>query len=182
MKTNLSKYDNSWYDPGAGLVKRTLWFIVNVVFIQCPLNPFSSLKVFLLRLFGAKIGKNVCIKPSVNIKYPWRLFVGSNVWIGESVWIDNLADVVIEDNVCISQGAMLLCGNHNYKKETFDLMIGEIMIKKGAWVGARSIVCSGIIFNEGAISTVGSVVNRNLEEYAIYQGIPAVKIRNRNIN
>ena len=90
MKTNLSKYDNSWYDPGAGLVKRTLWFIVNVVFFQCPLNPFSSLKVFLLRLFGAKIGKKVCIKPSVNIKYPWRLFVGSNVWIGESVWIDML--------------------------------------------------------------------------------------------
>lgn len=182
MKTNLSKYDNSWYDPGAGLVKRTLWFIVNVVFFQCPLNPFSSLKVFLLRLFGAKIGKKVCIKPSVNIKYPWRLFVGSNVWIGESVWIDNLADVVIEDNVCISQGVMLLCGNHNYKKETFDLMIGKIIIKKGAWVGARSIVCSGIIFNEGAILTVGSVANRNLEEYAIYQGMPAVKIRNRNIN
>lgn len=59
MKTNLSKYDNSWYDPGAGLVKRTLWFIVNVVFFQCPLNPFSSLKVFLLRLFGAKIGKSM---------------------------------------------------------------------------------------------------------------------------
>lgn len=179
MKIDLSKYDNSWYDPGMGFTKRTLWFIVNTIFIQCPLNPFSSLKVFLLRLFGAKIGKNVCIKPSVNIKYPWRLSVGSNVWIGESVWIDNLADVVIEDNVCISQGAMLLCGNHDYKKETFDLIVGKITIKKGAWVGACSIVCPNVVLNEGSILTVGSVANKNLESFAIYRGIPAIKIRNR---
>ena len=82
------------------------------------------------------------IKPSVNIKYPWRLTIGSFVWIGEGVWIDNLENVVIGDNVCISQGAMLLCGNHNYKKTTFDLIVGSITLEDGVWVGAQSVAVS----------------------------------------
>jgi putative colanic acid biosynthesis acetyltransferase WcaF len=88
-----------------------------------------------------------------------------------------LADVVIEDNVCISQGAMLLCGNHNYKKETFDLMIGKIIVKEGAWIGARAVVCSGVIVNAGAVLTVSSVATKDLDTNSIYQGIPAIKIR-----
>ena len=78
-----------------------------------PLNPFSGLKVFLLQLFGAKVGKGVVIKPNVNIKYPWLLEIGDYTWIGERAWIDNLAQVKIGKNCCISQGAMLLCGNNN---------------------------------------------------------------------
>lgn len=73
-------------------------------------------KIWMLRKFGAKIGKGVFIKPLVNIKYPWNLDIGDYTWIGENVWIDNLTQVKIGSNVCISQGAMLLCRNHNYKK------------------------------------------------------------------
>lgn len=181
IKIDLSKFDNSWYNPGGSIFKRMLWYFINILFFQCPLNPFIGLKVFLLRLFGARVGKNLCIKPSVNIKYPWRLSIGDNVWIGENVWIDNLADVIIEDNVCISQGAMLLCGNHNYKKSSFDLLIGKIVIESGAWVGARTTLCPGVTLHEGAILTVGSIATGNLDSLGIYQGVPAVKIRDRNI-
>ena len=100
-------------------------------------NPSSCLKVRLLRMFGAKMGRGVIIKPSVNIKYPWNLVVGDYTWIGENVWIDNLTQVTMGRNVCISQGAMLLCGNHNYRKTTFDLMIGSITLEDGVWVGAQ---------------------------------------------
>ena len=133
-------------------------------------------------MFRAKIGKGVVIKPHVNIKYPWRLKVGNRAWIGEHVWIDNLADVVIEDNVCISQGAMLLCGNHNYKKTTFDLIIGNITLKKGSWVGAKSVVCPGVTVGSHAVLTVGSVATKNMNDYTIYQGNPAVAIKERIIN
>jgi putative colanic acid biosynthesis acetyltransferase WcaF len=109
------------------------------------------------------------------------LEIGSHVWIGENVWIDNLAKVTIESNVCISQGAMLLCGNHNYKKTTFDLIIGEIYLKEGSWIGAKSIVCPGVTLHSHAILAVGSVANKNLDAYGIYQGNPAVKIRERNL-
>lgn len=98
-------------------------------FINCSWNPSSSLRIRLLRLFGARMGKGVVIKPSVNIKYPWNLSIGDYSWIGENVWIDNLTHVAIGSNVCISQGAMLLCGNHDYKRPTFDLMVKPIVIE-----------------------------------------------------
>jgi putative colanic acid biosynthesis acetyltransferase WcaF len=143
--------------------------------------PISAVKVVLLRLFGAKIGKGVVIKPNVNIKYPWLLEIGSYVWIGEQVWIDNLANVIIGDHVCISQGALLLCGNHNYKKPSFDLLVGKITIEEGAWIGAKAVVCPNVTVHSHAILSVVSVATKNLEPYAIYQGNPAIKIRDRKI-
>ena len=100
------------------------------MFFINPLNPSSGLKKFILKLFGAKIGRGVVIKPGVNIKYPWKLFIGDYSWIGEKVWIDNLANVVIGRSVCISQGAMLLTGNHNYAAKEFDLMVLAIIALK----------------------------------------------------
>jgi putative colanic acid biosynthesis acetyltransferase WcaF len=132
-----------------------------------------------LRTFGAKIGRGVNIKPGVNVKYPWNLEIGNYAWIGENVWIDNLGKVTIGNNVCISQGAMLLCGNHDYKRSTFDLIVGDITLENGAWVGARSTVCPGVTLHSHAVLSVNSVASRDLDSYAIYQGVPAVKIRER---
>jgi len=98
------------------------------------------------------------------------------------VWIDNLAKVEIGDNVCISQGAYLLTGNHNYKEETFDLIVKEIIIEDGVWIGAKSIVCPGVRLKTHSILTVGSVLTSDAEEYTIYQGNPAKSIRKRIIN
>lgn len=179
-KTQLSKYNNYWYKPGRGAIVRTLWYFVNACFINSS-HPFSFLRFFLLRLFGAQIGKDVVIKPSVNIKYPWRLKIGNNVWIGENVWIDNLDDITVGDNVCISQGALLLSGNHNYKKSTFDLMIAPIILEEGVWIGAKSIVTGGTICKSHSVLTVNSVAPKLMEPYAVYQGNPAVKIRQRVI-
>ncbi|MBR09113.1 MAG: colanic acid biosynthesis acetyltransferase WcaF [Rickettsiales bacterium] len=180
-KTSLSTYNNSWYNTGGSTIKRLFWYFFNILFFVNPLNPLSSLKVSLLRLFGAKVGKGVRINPSVNIKYPWLLEIGDYSWIGEKVWIDNLTKVTIGNNCCISQGAMLLTGNHNYKKSTFDLMIGEIILEDGAWVGAQSTVCPGVTLKSHAILSVGSVATKDLEAYSIYQGNPAVKVRDRKI-
>ncbi len=180
-KTDLSKFNNSWYYPGAGIIKCTIWYFLNAFFLLNPSNPFSFIKKILLKMFGAKIGKGVVLKPSINIKYPWRLVVGNNVWIGENVWIDNLEDVIIGNNVSISQGAMLLCGNHDYKKETFDLITGKITLEDGVWIGAKSIVCPGIICKSHSILAVNSVATKNLDEYTIYQGNPAVEVRKREI-
>lgn len=181
MKTDLSRFDNSWYAPGKGRIILLLWYLSNIIFIKNHFLPISFVKISVLRLFGARIGNGVIIKPGVNIKYPWRLVVGDNCWIGEDVWIDNLADVCIGSNVCISQGAMLLCGNHNYKKSTFDLQIGEIVIEDGVWLGAKSIVCGSVIAKSHAILSVGSVASTYLDSNSIYRGNPAVKVRERVI-
>lgn len=179
MKTDLSTYDNSWYSPKAGWIRRTLWYFTNVLIFNHGLLPFSKIKIFILRLFGAKISSGVHIKPSVNIKYPWLLELGKNVWVGEKVWIDNLTIVKIGNNVCLSQGAMLLTGNHNYKLPTFDLMVEKIVLEEGVWIGAKSIVCPGVTCFSHSILSVNSVATGDLESYSIYQGNPAIKVRDR---
>ena len=181
MKTDLSTYTNDWYRPGSK-IKIMLWYFVNVLFFKNSLNVSSGIKVFWLRVFGAKIGSGVIIKPRVNIKYPWKLRIDKHCWIGEDVWIDNLDQVTLESHVCLSQGAFLLCGNHNFKTSTFDLMTAPIILKEGSWVGAKSIVGPGVTLNSHAVLTLGSVATTSLEAYAIYRGNPAVKINDRTIS
>ncbi len=175
----LDLYNNSWYNPGGGIIKRLLWFFCNAVFLQCRWNPSSTLKIAILRFFGAKIGKGVTIKPSVNVKYPWFLEIGDHVWIGEEVWIDNLTKVKIGNNCCLSQGAMLLTGSHNYKQETFDLIVKNIILEESVWIGAKAIVCPGVICFKDSVLSVASVATQNLEPGMIYQGNPAVIKRKR---
>ena len=179
-KTDLSSYNNDWYKPGSKL-KRALWFGFNTMIMINPFIPSSGLRKMVLRLFGAKVGKGVVIKPRVSVKYPWLLTVGDHVWIGEKVWIDNLAQVTIDDHVCISQGAMLLCGNHNYKKKTFDLIVRPITLEEGAWVGAQSVVCPGVVCKTHTVLSVNSVATTHLEAYQIYMGNPAVSIKERKV-
>jgi putative colanic acid biosynthesis acetyltransferase WcaF len=180
-QTQLSSFNNSWYKPG-NKIKRASWFIINACILQSNWMPLSSVRKFFLRLFGAKIGRGVVIKPRVNIKYPWKLEIGDYTWIGEGVWIDNLGLVKIGANVCVSQGALLLCGNHHYKKSTFDLIVGSITLEDGVWIGAKSTVCPGVICRSHALLTVGSIATHNLEAYTIYQGNPAQPVKKRVIS
>lgn len=180
MKTDLSKFNNDWYQPGSRF-KRAVWYCFNAAFLLNPMNPFSGLKKFVLRIFGAQIGSKVVIKQRVNVKYPWFLKIGDNSWIGEDVWIDNLAQVDIGANCCVSQGALLLCGNHNYKKEAFDLMVGEIILEEGVWIGAKAIVTGGVRCESHSLLAAGSVTSKNLIAYTIYRGNPAIKVIDRKI-
>lgn len=177
-KRNLSKYNNSGYYPGRNAFIRGMWYIANVLFFKSACWPYYGFKRTLLRCFGAKIGKGVVIKPCVNIKYPWHLTVGDYTWIGEGVWIDNLTTVTIGSNCCVSQGAMLLCGNHDYTKETFDLMVAPVCLEDGAWVGAKVLVCPGVTVGAGAVLTAGAVATKDLAPEKVYQGNPAVEKKN----
>ncbi len=179
LKTDLSKFNNSWYKPG-GILRRVAWYFVQAVFFTSAF-PVGSIKVQLLRMFGAKVGHGVILKPHIRIKYPWKLKVGNFVWIGEDCWIDNLADVTIGDHCCLSQGSFLLCGNHDFSKTTFDLMIGDILLEEGVWIGAKSVVCPGVSCHSHSVLAVGSIATKNMDSYSIYQGNPAVKIKDRVI-
>lgn len=183
-KTDLSKYNNDWYKQSTltrGKLTSLLWYMTNAIFFNSYLLIPSSIKRRLLIFFGANIGKNITIKPKVNIKYPWNLTIGNYVWIGEEVWIDNLGKVVIGDNVCISQGALLLSGNHDYSKSNFDLIVKDITLEEGVWIGAKAVVCGGLTCHSHAVLSVNSVANKSLESYTIYQGNPAQKVRIRKM-
>jgi putative colanic acid biosynthesis acetyltransferase WcaF len=180
MRTDLSRYDNSWYHAGS-TIKRILWYFTSLLFFQNRLFLFSSIKLTILRLFGAKVGQGVIVKPNVNIKYPWNLVLGSHIWIGEDVWIDNLAPVHISDHVCLSQGAYLLTGNHDFTATQFDLIIKPIWLEEGVWIGAKSVVCPGVRCFSHSVLAVGSVATKNLDPFTIYQGNPAQNVKERKI-
>jgi putative colanic acid biosynthesis acetyltransferase WcaF len=179
-RTDLSRYTNSWFNPGPRW-KILLWFIINSLTVNTYLPLPVALKRFVLKAFGARLGTGVMIKPGVNIKYPWLLTIGNYVWIGEEVWIDNLCSITIEDNVCLSQGAMLLTGNHDYRVPTFDLIVRPIVLRAGAWIGARAVVCPGVEVGSHAVLAVGSIATRTLDPYGVYQGNPAVRVRERTV-
>jgi len=183
--TVLKKVDNAAYkttiDIGAGKLKQVGWYVINILFFKNALNISSGLKVFLLQLFGAAVGEGVVIKPSVNIKYPWKLTIGNHSWIGEAVWIDNLSSVTIGNNVTLSQGVLLLTGSHDHTKETFDFTALPIIIEDGAWIGARAVISGGVTCHTHCILGINSVAESNLQPYIIYKGNPAVPVLKRNI-
>lgn len=175
----LAAFDGSGFNKGAGFLKITLWYFVNALLVRASWNPFMGIKIALLRMFGAKIGKGLVIKNNVVIKSPWNLTVGDDCWLGEDCWIDNLDKVCIGNNVCISQGALLLTGNHDYTVSSMPYRNGAITLEDGAWIGAKAVVCPGVTVHRNAILTVGSVATKEMEENGIYQGNPAVRVRTR---
>lgn len=178
---DLSKFSNTWYSPGS-LFLKSAWYFCNRIFLNTSVPYPNSFKSTLLKIFGAKVGKGTIVKPNVNIKYPWFLELGDYVWIGENCWIDNLGAVKIGSNVCLSQGAFIFCGNHDYKRETFDLIVKPIVIEDGVWVGAKSIVCPGVTLKTHSIISAGSVITKDTEAYTIYKSFDTQIVRKRDIN
>ncbi len=178
----LDRYSLENYTPGAPLWKQLLWYYAGSGIVRSSLLPFSSIKVWALRLFGATIGEGVRIKPGVQVKFPWRLTVGDYVWIGENTWIDNIAPVQIDSHVCISQAVYLCTGNHDWSHPDFKLIPAAIHIQQGSWIAARAVIGPGVVVGEGAILCLGGVAGRSLQPMTIYAGNPAQAIKKRVIN
>jgi putative colanic acid biosynthesis acetyltransferase WcaF len=181
MNIDLTLTTNRDYVPGRPFVFRALWIVVEVLLLLNPLVPSYRLKRAVLRLFGAHIGTGVIIKPGVHVKYPWRLRVGDNCWLGERCWIDNMEDVTLGDNVVVSQGAYLCTGNHDWSDPGMGLTPQPVVIEDGAWIGAFARVAPGTRIGEESILVLGAVSLADTEPRGIYAGNPAELVRRRTI-
>ena len=181
VKVDLSRPDNSEYDKGRSRFTVALWHFFGSPLVRSNLLPVPAFKCAVLRLFGARIGKRVYAKPGLRVKFPWYLSVGDHCWLGEDAWIDNLAPVTIGSSVCVSQGAYLCTGNHDWSASNMKLFRRPITLESGSWVGARATVCPGVTLGEGAIAAAGSVVSRDIPPYQIHAGNPAVFVRRREL-
>lgn len=176
----VKNFDTKDFNIGASFLKQTAWYFTSCLLFRSGILPFSSVLVVILKCFGAKIGKQVRIKPFIYIKYPWKLTIGDYSWLAEC-FIENLDYVTIGKNCCISQNVVLMTGNHNYKKTTFDLFTQPIILEEGVWIGASALVSPGVTCNSHSVLTMGSVATKNLDAYGIYQGVPAKLVKNRKI-
>lgn len=170
----LDLYDNSDFSRGASRLKESLWLLCKAIFFLAPLPFPSRLRVGLLRLFGAKLGRGVVIHSGVNITFPWRFEAGDHVWVGEGVTILSLARVVLGSQVCISQQAYLCTGSHNWRLETFDLQVGEIAVGAGTFVAARAFVGRSVTIGEDTVLSAGTVLFRSVPAGSFVMGNPAV--------
>lgn len=175
---NLADFSTRDFVRGRSRAVEALWLAVQWAFVSSWL-PGSAHRRALLRLFGATIGAGVVIKPGVRVKFPWRLEIGDHSWIGEDAWIDNLAPVAIGRDCCLSQGAYLCTGSHDWKSRTFDLITKGIRVEDGAWIAAKAVVAPGVVIGEGAVLGLGSVATRDLAPWGIYRGNPAERSAER---
>jgi putative colanic acid biosynthesis acetyltransferase WcaF len=158
---------------------RGLWYIVSLLVFESRLFPCGWLKPLILRLFGAQLGRGVVVKPRVKIKFPWRLTAGDHVWIGEEVWIDNLAEVTVGSHVCLSQSVYLCTGSHDHRSPGFELVTRPIRIGNGAWIAARALLLPGCSVGANSIVAAGSVVSGEVDEGIVVAGNPAQKLKGR---
>ena len=184
---DLSQYKCSPdYFPGS-LLKNTLWRLFGMPLVKLLpdetifFKQFNAFRIFILRRFGAIIGKN-CIIRSIEVYHPWKITLGDNVWLGYGVNLYPLVPIHIGNNVCISQNAFLCTGSHDPYSPKFNLIIGEIILEDGSWVGANTFIGPNVTIHRGAVAGAGSVVTRNLPEMTICAGNPCKPVKKRVIS
>lgn len=149
------------WSRGKNLFSEIIWQIFFKSLVSSSL-PGTFWRKFILIIFGAKIGKSVRLSPGLKVKMPWRLSIGDYSWIGEDAWIDNIDCVRIGNNVCISQGVYFCTGNHDFKKETFNLICESIYVDSESWVGAKSIIGPGNKVGKGSVIKIGSIITKDI--------------------
>lgn len=176
----LEHFDGSkGLDRGRFMFIEMAWYIIKMIFLLSAFPWPNQIKSRLLKIFGAKIGKRVIIKPRVNIHFPWKLELGDDVWLGEEVFILNFELIKIESNVCVSQRTFLCGGNHDYRDPTFKYRNGPITVKEGAWIGAQCFVGPDLTINRNCVVSAGSIVTQSLPNDKVCSGNPCLPIKDR---
>jgi len=162
----------------SGLVVQ-LWWLVQATLFACSPQFFYSWRNFLLRLFGAKIGSNVIIRPSVKVTYPWKLIVKDNAWVGDNAELYTLGNITIGKNAVVSQKSYLCTGSHDYQSVAFDIYAKPIVIEDEAWVATDVFIAPGVTIGKGAVIGSRSSVYKDMPEGMICIGNPAMPIKSR---
>lgn len=166
-------------------IARLLWNVVwLVLFRPTPdrgFGIFVSWRIFLLRLFGAKIGRHCAVRNSAKIWAPWNLELGDWVAISEDCDIYSVDKIHIEDRSTISRGVFLCCASHDVTSSIMELTYAPIVIGHDVWVAGRAIILPGVSIGEGAVVAAGSVVTKDIEPWTVVGGNPARFIKCRKL-
>jgi putative colanic acid biosynthesis acetyltransferase WcaF len=149
-----------------------LWWLTDTLLFKTSPQVLYSWRRFLLRLFGAQIGKNVLIRPTVQITYPWKIEIGDHAWIGDDVCLYSLGNILIGKNSVISQKSYLCAGTHDYTSPAFDILSKDIVIAEEVWVATDVFIAPGVSIGKGAVIGARSSVFKSLEGGFIYSGNP----------
>ena len=164
---------------GRSAIYVQLWWLVQATLFRWSPQLAYEWRCQLLRLFGAKIGRGVKIRPSVNVTYPWKLTIGDWSWVGDSATLYTLGEIVIGDNACVSQHSYICAASHDYNSPNFDIFSKRVDIESEAWVSSGVFVSPGVRIGRGAVVGARSLVLNDLPAMMLCAGHPAKPIRPR---
>ena len=180
--SNADPYPDPYLAPAFSVQNRLLrfaWGIVYTLLFRPSPRPLHAWRSFLLRAFGATMGKACHVYPAARIWAPWNLFCGYQATIADGAIVYNPKPVTLGSHTIISQDAYLCGATHDYEDPNFPLISFEISIGDFAWVCARATVQPGVSIGEGAVLALGAIATHDLDPWSVYAGIPARKIKNR---
>lgn len=158
---------------------RQIWNMVYHVLFRLSPRPCFGWRVFLLRCFGTKAGRQCHVYPSAVIWAPWNLEMGDAVAVANDAEIYNPSKITLGDRVVLSQGSYLCGASHDYTQWTFPLISKPIVVGQYAWIAARAIVLMGVTIGEGCVVGAGSVVTSSMAPWTVGAGNPC-RIIKRN--
>lgn len=156
-----------------------LWWIVQDTLFRWSPQACFGWRRFLLRIFGAQIGRNVNIRSSVKITYPWKLTIGDYCWIGDDCVLYNLGNISIGNHVAIAHKVYINTGGHDYHRTSFDIFAKPVIIEDECWITNDVYIAPGVTIGKGTIVSARSSVYKNLERGKVYMGSPARIIKDR---
>jgi putative colanic acid biosynthesis acetyltransferase WcaF len=176
---NLTKFVLPIGFRGKSGIHCQIWWVLQSSLFGLSPQVLYSWRRFLLRLFGASIGKNVIIRPSVRVTYPWKVKIGDYSWIGDNVELYSLGEIEIGKNVVVSQKSYLCAASHDYKSEAFDIFAKKIVIEDEAWLATDVFVAPGVTIGRGAVIGARSSVFSDMPAGMICLGSPAKPVKPR---
>lgn len=157
-----------------------LWWIVQALLFRPSPQVLYGWRVWLLRRFGAEIGRGVIIRPSVRVTYPWKLKIGDDSWIGDRTELYTLESITIGSNSCVSQDCYICTGSHDMSALDFRYDCRPVVIEDEAWLAAGSFVGPGVTIGRGTVIGARSLVLRDVAGGQVCAGNPLRVIRNRD--
>ena len=158
-----------------------VWWLVQSTLFQLSPQFLYGWRRFLLRLFGARIGEGVLIRPSATITYPWKVRIGDYSWIGDNAILYSLGEIDIGAHSVVSQRSYICTGSHDFKSAPFDIYASKITIGDEAWIATDVFVAPGITIGHGTVVGARSSVFADLPPMMVCIGTPAKPIRPRNV-
>lgn len=165
---------------GRSAVVTQLWWLVQSLLVHPSPQFMYRWRAALLRLFGARIGKDVLIRPSVRVTYPWKLAIGDNAWIGDNVELYTLDRIEIGSHAVVSQGSYLCTGMHDRRDPTFAMVTAPVVVEDQAWVAAQVFIAPGVTIGRGAVVGARSLVLASIPAGMEAAGSPA-KVRGKRV-
>lgn len=174
---DLSKFTLPDGFRGRSAVVVQLWWLVHAILFQTSPQFMYGWRRFLMRLFGAKVGRGVLLRPTVRVTYPWKVSIGDNAWIGDYAELYSLGEINIGKSAVVSQYAYICTGSHDFNSEAFDIYSLPVTIEDEAWVAAHAFIHPGVRVGRGSVVGARSVLTSDTEPLGIYVGQPARFIR-----